>query len=311
MPTTTRASISDSAPDPKMRWWFDHHPTAFQPPALREVFDRAHLADVVLRSRRAVVRRLHAAPRSRRAGIGSRRRTSPTLSRGPTRSTPRGSHRRRGRRARQPAQRLAAWLAPRPLAADTARYVELARRRVARRARRAARARVAARGGRAGARREMRGVKKLGDWHGDVMVVRSVRRYRRAQPRLPRLPAVPGVLYTVVGTRTQTSIKITVGAEPVDDRSRAPRSTSARCARSTAAAVTPRSAASRCAPTSCARARRDRAARRRPRRVVTLPRVAPAAAAAVLAGHRGPAGELVRAAGDVLVTRGRRVVASS
>jgi hypothetical protein len=30
--------------DPKMRWWFDHHPTAFQPPALREVFEDQHLA---------------------------------------------------------------------------------------------------------------------------------------------------------------------------------------------------------------------------------------------------------------------------
>jgi hypothetical protein len=29
--------------DPKMKWWFDHHPTAFQPPSLREVFERAHL----------------------------------------------------------------------------------------------------------------------------------------------------------------------------------------------------------------------------------------------------------------------------
>src|SRR3954471_6427473 len=30
--------------DPKMRWWFDHHPTAFQPPQLRSVFDREHLS---------------------------------------------------------------------------------------------------------------------------------------------------------------------------------------------------------------------------------------------------------------------------
>src|ERR1043165_4890528 len=29
-------------PDPRMRWWFDHHPTAFQPPPLREVFEREH-----------------------------------------------------------------------------------------------------------------------------------------------------------------------------------------------------------------------------------------------------------------------------
>jgi hypothetical protein len=26
--------------DPAMRWWFDHHKTAFQPPALREVFEQ-------------------------------------------------------------------------------------------------------------------------------------------------------------------------------------------------------------------------------------------------------------------------------
>ncbi len=29
--------------DPKMKWWFDHHPTAFQPPSLRTVFERDHL----------------------------------------------------------------------------------------------------------------------------------------------------------------------------------------------------------------------------------------------------------------------------
>ncbi len=27
--------------DPAMRWWFDHHKTAFQPPALREIFDES------------------------------------------------------------------------------------------------------------------------------------------------------------------------------------------------------------------------------------------------------------------------------
>ncbi len=30
--------------DPRMKWWFDHHPTAFQPPELRQVFDQEHLA---------------------------------------------------------------------------------------------------------------------------------------------------------------------------------------------------------------------------------------------------------------------------
>ncbi|MGN6106686.1 MAG: DHH family phosphoesterase, partial [Kofleriaceae bacterium] len=30
--------------DPRMRWWFDHHPTAFQPASLRDVFEREHLA---------------------------------------------------------------------------------------------------------------------------------------------------------------------------------------------------------------------------------------------------------------------------
>jgi len=30
-------------PDPAMRWWFDHHRTAFQPPSLREVYERRRL----------------------------------------------------------------------------------------------------------------------------------------------------------------------------------------------------------------------------------------------------------------------------
>lgn len=29
--------------EPKLRWWFDHHATAFQPPSLRAVFDERHL----------------------------------------------------------------------------------------------------------------------------------------------------------------------------------------------------------------------------------------------------------------------------
>src|SRR5262245_5644899 len=28
--------------DRKMTWWFDHHPTAFQPPELRGVYEREH-----------------------------------------------------------------------------------------------------------------------------------------------------------------------------------------------------------------------------------------------------------------------------
>src|SRR5262245_58341087 len=27
--------------DPAMRWWFDHHRTAFQPPALRDIFEES------------------------------------------------------------------------------------------------------------------------------------------------------------------------------------------------------------------------------------------------------------------------------
>jgi len=34
--------------DPRMTWWFDHHPTAFQPEALRAVFEAAHRPTWVL-----------------------------------------------------------------------------------------------------------------------------------------------------------------------------------------------------------------------------------------------------------------------
>ena len=240
-----------------MRWWFDHHPTAFQPPALREVFEREHLPTWFFDPQRAVVRgpdRAHAARRVGLEAAGAPRRCRRS---GPTRSTPRSSRAPRTRsRSKVPAQRLAAWLAHGRSPLDTARYVEwLSRGSLAEVAAlpELAPQLAAVETERA---RELEAVKKLGVWHDDVIVFDRFDDVGARSPGFLGYLLFPTCLYAVSATRTATSIKISVGVNPWNKRSSAA-TTSASCARGSAAAVTPWSAASRCAATSCrAHARR-------------------------------------------------------
>ena len=123
--------------DPKMRWWFDHHPTAFQPPrAARDLRSRAR-ADLVLRSDRAVVRGLDRAHSSRPAGTGSRRaHLADAVAWADKIDAARFASRRgggRARRRRRSASPRGSRTADRRL--DTARYVEWLSRELARRGR--------------------------------------------------------------------------------------------------------------------------------------------------------------------------------
>jgi hypothetical protein len=200
--------------DPKMRWWFDHHPTAFQPPALRDVFDRDHkdtwffdpkapsCAGLIARSLEAgwgwkpPARLAEAVVWADRIDAAQFKSAEEAIALG------------------NPAQRLAAWLAHGRTPLDTAQYVEWLSR--------GSLAEVAARpdvekqlAGIATERaRELDAVKALGVWAGDVIVFDRFDEIGARSPGFLGYQLFPTCLYTVSGTRTPTSIKISVGVNP-------------------------------------------------------------------------------------------------
>jgi hypothetical protein len=200
--------------DPKMRWWFDHHPTAFQPAALRDVFDREQrptwffdpvapscaglIAQVLERGWdwRPPAHLLDAvqwADRIDAAQFGS---AEEAVS------------------LRTSAQRLAAWLAHGRTPLDTAHYVEWLSRDslddVAARPGLAAQLEAVE----AERARELEAVKRLGVWHGDVIVFDRFDDLGARSPGFLGYLLFPTCLYTVSATRTTTTIKISVGTNP-------------------------------------------------------------------------------------------------
>jgi hypothetical protein len=200
--------------DPKMRWWFDHHPTAFQPPALRDVFETQHLptwffdpsapscAGLIGRALAGgwdykppahLVEAIEWADRIDAAQFASAEEAVALTS---------------------PAQRLAAWLAHGRSRLDTARYVEwLSRGSLAEVA---ARPEIAAQLDAVEAERgrELDAVKRLGVWHGDVIVFDRFGDVGARSPGFLGYLLFPSCLYVVSGTRTPSSIKISVGVNP-------------------------------------------------------------------------------------------------
>ena len=197
--------------DPKMRWWFDHHPTAFQPPALREIFERdhaptwffdphapscagfiaktlahgwkwqppAHLADAV-----TWADKIDAAKFSTAAEAIS---------------------------LELPAQRIAAWLANGRTGLDTARYIEwLSQGSLAEVAQRPELAPQisAIEHERA---KDIDQIRALAKWHDDVVVFDRFDDLGARNPGFLGYWLFPESLYAVAGTRTAQTIKITVG----------------------------------------------------------------------------------------------------
>lgn len=200
--------------DPRMRWWFDHHPTAFQPPELRAVFDRDHLATWFFDP---------ASPSC--AGL-----ISNVLARGWDWEPP--PHLLDAVRwadkidaamfesaedavsLRTPAQQLAAWLAHGRTQLDTVHYVDWLSRdsleEVARRPEVVAQLAIveAERG------HELAAVRGLGVWHGDVIVFDRSADLGARSPGFLGYLLFPTALYTVSVTRTTANIKISVGTNP-------------------------------------------------------------------------------------------------
>jgi hypothetical protein len=200
--------------DPKMRWWFDHHPTAFQPPALRDVFEREHLDtwffDPAAPSCAGLIARALESkyswavpPRLRDAVVWADRIDAAQF-----------ASAEEAIALGEPAQRLAAWLAHGRSGLDTARYVDWLSQssleEVAKRPEIAAQlATIEAERG-----RELDAVKQLGVWHGDVIVFDRIDELGARSPGFLGYQLFPTCLYTVSATRAQASIKISVGVNP-------------------------------------------------------------------------------------------------
>jgi hypothetical protein len=200
--------------DPRMRWWFDHHPTAFQPPELRGIFEREHLPtwffDPASPSCAGLIARVlergwdwkppaHLIEAVRWADrIDAAQFASAEEAIALTTS----------------AQRLAAWLAHGRTPLDTAHYVEWLSRDSLEQV--AARAEVAPQleAVEAERLRELDAVKQLGVWHGDVIVFDRLDEPGARSPGFLGYLLVPSCLYTVSVTRTSTSIKLSVGTNP-------------------------------------------------------------------------------------------------
>ncbi len=197
--------------DPKMRWWFDHHPTAFQPPALREIFDREHAPTWFFDPN---------APSC--AGFIAR-----TLATGWQWEPPKHlldavtwadkidaakfATARDAIALDLPAQRIAAWLANGRTGMDTARYIEWLSHEsldaVSERPEIAPQI-AAIEDERA---RDLEEMQKLAVWHDDVVVFDRFDDEGARNPGFLGYWLFPRSLYAVAGTRTAQSIKITVG----------------------------------------------------------------------------------------------------
>jgi hypothetical protein len=206
--------------DRRMKWWFDHHPTAFQPEALREVYDREHLPTWIFDP---------SSPSC--AGLISRtleknfKWTPPAhlvdaVSWADTIDAAQFPSAEAAIALRHPAQRLAAWLAHGRSMHDTAKYVEwlshASLSEVSQRAELAPQL-AAVETERA---RELDEVKKLGVWHDDVIVFDRFDDVGARSPGFLGYLLFPECLYAVSGTRTPSSIKISVGVNPWSDKAR-------------------------------------------------------------------------------------------
>jgi len=206
--------------DPKMRWWFDHHPTAFQPPELREVFEREHqptwFFDPTAASCAGLIARVldsgwswtpppHLVEAVQWADKIDAARFASAAD---------------AVALALPAQRLAAWLAHGRRPGDTARYIGWLSQ--APLAEVALRPEIASELAVVEAERatELAALQDLGVWHGDVVVFDRFAEPGVRSPGFLAYLLYPDCLYSVSGVHTPQSIKISVGVNPWTDKPR-------------------------------------------------------------------------------------------
>jgi hypothetical protein len=200
--------------DPRMRWWFDHHPTAFQPGSLRAVYEREHLPTWYFDPKAPSCAGLIA----RVLGEGYQWSPPPHLADAVVwadriDAAKFGSAEEAVALA-APAQRLAAWLAHGRSSGETAHYVEwlsqdsladiAARPELARELADIERERTG----------ELDAVRRLGNWHGDVVVFDRIEQAGARTPGFLGYLLFPSCLYAVSATRSSSTIKISVGVNP-------------------------------------------------------------------------------------------------
>jgi hypothetical protein len=200
--------------DPKMRWWFDHHPTAFQPPVLRDVFEREHKETWFFDPKAPSC----AGFMARVLGGQYKWRPPPHLVDAVTWADTIDAAKFESAEAAValtlPAQRLAAWLAHGRSTRDTTQYVEwlshASLAEVAERPEIVAQLQIIE----SERAQELDAMKKLGVWHDDVIVFDRFAELGARSPGFLGYLLFPGALYAVTGTRSASSIKITVGVNP-------------------------------------------------------------------------------------------------
>jgi hypothetical protein len=200
--------------DLRMRWWFDHHPTAFQPASLRDVFDKEHLPTWFFDPQSPSCAGLMARALEQNFSWKPPPHLIDAVKWADKIDAAKFGTPAEAVALEEPAQRLAAWLAHGRSPLDTARYVELLSREslaeVARRPELAPEL-AAVEAERA---QELEAVKQLGVWHDDVVVFDRFDDIGARNPGVLGYLLFPECLYVVSATRTATSIKITVGVNP-------------------------------------------------------------------------------------------------
>lgn len=202
--------------DPKMRWWFDHHATAFQPPELREVFERSSHATRVFDPAAPSCAGMIA--RSLLAGWGYRppARLADAVRWADTIDAARFASAEEAISLASPAQRCAAYLAHGRTRGDTVRYVEwLSRASLTEIERRPEIATVVAEIQRA-RDHDLAAVRAAGVKHHDdtIIVFDRLDEDDARSPGFLGYYVFPTCLYTIGATRNASSIKISVGVNP-------------------------------------------------------------------------------------------------
>ena len=198
--------------DLRMRWWFDHHPTAFQPPALRDVFDSAHLPtwyfDPTAPSCAGLIVRQLAAHHAWTPPA----RLLEVVTWADKIDAAKFASAEEAIALAEPAQRVAAWLAHGRSKLETATYVE----RLSRGSLAEVSEELAPQLDRITAERarELDAVQRLGVWHGQVIVFDRLSELGARSPGFLGYQLFPNCAYAVSATRSTEGIKISVGVNP-------------------------------------------------------------------------------------------------
>jgi hypothetical protein len=200
--------------DPRMRWWFDHHPTAFQPASLREVYEREHLSTWVFDPSSPSCAGLIARTLEKQYSW-----QAPAYLRDAVRwadkiDAAKFASAEEAVALEEPAQRLAAWLAHGRSPVDTARYVELLSRASLAELAELAELKPQLAQVQEERARELDAVKQLGVWHDSVVVFDRFDDVGARSPGFLGYLLFPTCQYAISGTRTASSIKISVGVNP-------------------------------------------------------------------------------------------------